>query len=877
MTSAYPVPLSKISTSDSISLDQRVRKSRLSIGNEWVIKLGSRSESAPSLLRNNVVPATVPGCVHTDLLAAGLIDDPLIELNDRTTHWIGDCDWQYICRFTLTALDDADRIDLVCEGLDTLATLRLNGQEVGQSSNMHVGQRFNVSECLRVGLNELIIDFAAPLPFSQEMAERFGQMPCEGFGSNPRLPHNMMRKYACNFGWDWGPALPTAGIWRPIYLEKWSNARLASVRPGIAVAAETLAVVDVVIDLDRHGSLSMLNVESEIADPEGQVVATQLVGNISDKNTAAMQLRVTQPRRWWPLGYGKQPLYQLTVRIKDEAGQLLDTWQKPIGLRTVELVTRPDEQPARADAPQVQDGSTFYLAVNGQRIFCKGANWIPDDCFPSQITAERYQDAVKLAADANMNMLRVWGGGIYEDHAFYEACDAMGVMVWQDFCCACATYPETEPFTTWFEDEARYNVSRLAHHASLVLWCGNNECNQAVEQWGKGFERYRGADAPAWGLGYYTKLFPAIVAELDPTRPYWPGSPYSPSPGVLANAEHEGDTHIWDVWNGQGNARNYLTHTPRFASEFGFHGPPTWPTLARAIPPEQRRFDSPMMVHHNRHAGGQPLADERMRDYFSPTSDFNDWLYLTQVVQARSLALGVEWFRALSPWCSGALYWQFNDCWPVSSWSAVDGDGRRKPLWYATRRFLASKLLTIRPADATPQDEPLGPLAVYLHNDSDQAWDGELTVTQLTLDGQVLRKLLTTSAAVTARDKVKVELPTELDRQENTFLMAQMGEERAFWFFKPDYELAYPIAQVNGSLEQDGTEYRLHLRAESFVRDLCVFADRLDPDALVSDQLLTLLPGDEATVVIVSKKTLTLAELMNAPVMQSVNRFGCGE
>lgn len=816
----------------------------------------------------------MPGCVHTDLLASGLIDDPLIDRNDESAQWIGHCDWRYTCIFDAPPdLDASSHLDLVCEGLDTIATIQLNGMPLGEAANMHVRHRFDVRDRVLPGRNVLIIEFAAPVPYVERMAERYGHMPHAGEGSNPPLPHNMMRKSACNFGWDWGPALPGAGVWRPIYLEAWSGARLAGVRPGVVQAEPSMARVAVSVDLQRSDPHAAMSLACTLRDPDGLVVARQRVDIPTGVAKIESQFDLASPRLWWPVGYGEQPLYQLTLRLLDDSDSVLDRWAKPIGLRTLELVTTEDPPPPGPEPTDFPAGSTFHLRINGQRIFCKGANWIPDDCFPSRMTPDRYHRRVSQAREANMNMLRVWGGGIYEDHAFYDACDQMGVMVWQDFCCACAAYPEDKPFAEWFEQEARDNVTRLGRHASLVLWCGNNECQQAVEAWGK-FERHRGPDAEPWGDAYYTDLFPRVVSELDPTRPYWPGSPYSPTPGTEANAEHEGDAHIWDVWNGRGDARNYLSHTPRFASEFGFHGPPTWPTLARAIPEDQRRYDAPTMIHHNRHAGGQQLAHRRLGDVFNQPHDFDDWHYLAQVLQARSLALGVEWFRALSPRCSGTLYWQFNDCWPVSSWSAIDGEGRRKPLWYATRRFLAPRLLTIRPNQATPQGTPIGQLAVYLHNDECHNWQGSLVVHQIALDGQAHQELFSMDVDVETRGVFKIVLPEELARTADTFLMAQIEDERCFWFFAPDRDIAYPSARINATLVRRSHDHRLTLRAGSLVRDLCIFADRLDPEALVSDQLLTLLPGEETTITIQSNQNLKLEDLTRPPVMQSVNRHG---
>lgn len=838
---------------------QRVHpRVRIPLHTAWTVR---PTDATPS----EAFAATVPGCVHTDLLAAEKIPDPFFALNELDVAWVGRTDWTYRCDFELDEDPRAgERVELVCDGLDTSATLRLNGVEIGRVCNMHIRHRFDVARHLHPGPNTLEIAFEAPMGLIERLAEEHGELPHEGAGSNPPHPHNAARKMACAFGWDWGPVLPSVGIWRPIRIERWTDARLGNVRPLVTGADAVAGVVEVHPDVVFDGADSATAV-CELLDPDGRSIDTASL-TLTPGTDAPVTLRARNPRLWWPAGHGEQPLYTVVTRLLVD-GVEVDAHRARVGMRTVELVDAPDAEPG-----PLGTGRTFHLRVNGKRIYCKGANWIPDDPFPSRVTPQRYRDRVVKARRANMNMLRVWGGGIYEDHAFYDACDELGVMVWQDFLCACSAYHEHEPYRSWFEAEARDNVARLASHPSLVLWCGNNECLEAVPHWGP-FQMLREDPSIPWGLHYYFELFPKVVNDLDPTRPYWPGSPHTPGAVDRPREEHSGDVHIWDVWNGAGDAKRYLMHAPRFASEFGFHGPPAWPTLRRAIPEDQRRFDSPAMVHHNKHAGGQKLANVRMSDYFEPPADFDDWLYLAQVVQARSLAMGCEWFRALSPWCSGALYWQFNDLWPVSSWSALDSEGRPKPLWYATKRFFRPRLLTIRPASPMAEEGRFGPMAVYLHNDHDEAWTTPVVVEERDLSGGVTRVALEREVSVAPGACLRLLLPGDADGA-GGLLSAAAGHDRAYWFPRPDRELFYPIPKLDFELERNGEQHEIHVRAHSLVRDLCFFPDRLHDDATVSDQMLTLLPGDETTLWIRSPRPLELRELVQAPVMQSVNRFG---
>ncbi len=524
------------------------------------------------------------------------------------------------------------------------------------------------------------------------------------------------------------------------------------------------------------------------------------------------------------------------------------------------------------------------LLINGKPIYLKGANWIPDDCFPHRVTPERYALRVDQALAANMNMLRVWGGGMYEDDAFYDICDERGVMVWQDFAFACATYPEEPVYAALVEQEARDNVKRLAHHASLVIWNGNNETVQGTFDWSPAFKAIREEGVRGWGLGYFTGLLPAVLQELDPSRPYCPTSPYSGSMDRPPNANEFGNTHIWDVWLGAGQYRNYLGHYPRLATEFGYHAPPAYATIARAIPTQHRQWDAPMMMLHNKNGRpGQQQTNTRMADDFvPPTHDYDAWHYLAQVMQARALTMGIEWFRALNPWNQGALFWQFNDCWPVSSWSCIDGDGRTKPLYYACQRFFKPRLLTIKPQRVSPSDKPIGKLRLYAHNDTDHPWATNVLLTQRDLHGNTLRSLNTRIEAP-PRCVARCDVPDAMHDRPDAFLVAAARPEAhqddaddspAFWWFSPDKTHAYPEPRFHATLKTtDDGQTALTLHAQTLLRDVCLYPDRLDPDATIDRQCITLLPGDHATFHIQTRHPLTLEQLTRRPVLQCVNYY----
>jgi beta-mannosidase len=860
----------------------------------WTVRAVGDLSEVPSSLRDVSLPATVPGCVHTDLLRAGKIDDPYRDRNEFAVRWIGHTDWEYRTTFDADPkVFDHERIDLVCDGLDTVATIVLNGSEVARAQNMHRGYRFDFRSSLRRGSNELVITFASPVKYAEAMQRKLGRLP---YVNSPGGPFNFIRKMACNFGWDWGPALPTSGIWRPIRLEAWSGVRIASVRVQTMGALSTSTVVDVLVELDRTSHDKHAAVQG-VLKRNGQFVDAS--DDAVRGTEASLTVNVPRPEYWWPRGHGDQPLYDLRIEADDDVKTMR------IGLRTVELDTSPDEI-----------GAKFVLKVNGKPIFCKGFNWIPDDCFLDRACEPtRVRRRIQQAVDAGANMLRVWGGGIFETDDFYDVCDEMGLPVWQDFLFACAMYPEEEPFKSEVEAEARYNVARLAHHPSLAIWNGCNENIWAYRDWGwKDSDEVKGR---AWGLGYYLDLLPRIVKELDPSRPYWAASPWSgdadPDNGIHPNADTHGNMHCWAPWFRE-DYDAYRKFAARFCSEFGFQGPATYGSIASVVPPEARDFGSPEMRHRQKsgdrvrddgdrrnlrhllryfnlpgaqelldaleppdskakvpYCGCEPLHPARTLPSQLPSAgvpsarvNFDDLHYLLQVNQARALTLGVEWFRSRQPRCMGTLYWQLNDCWPgATSWSCIDGDGRPKPLWYATRKFFSGLLATFQP-------EPDGSLSLFIINDQEGTHDQELLIHREDFEGKCLAQQFG-EVMVPPRSIVRVPLNPDVSTPNDPtreYIYANGGD--AMWFFLPDKAIRYskPVFDARW----DGRQ--LLIRAKTLLRDVCVFVDRLDPDATVNQQLVTIMPGSGAAFAINSKLPLKLEQLTAPPIFRCVNSFG---
>ncbi|MET9542548.1 glycoside hydrolase family 2 protein [Streptomyces sp. NPDC006553] len=760
-----------------------------------------------------LLPAQVPGCVHTDLLAAGAIPDPFLGLNETELAWVGRQAWSYVT--DLDADNDGhERSELVFEGLDTAAEVLLAGASLGTARNMHRIHRFDVTG--RSGPLEVRFDSA------YDEAERVRALT----GDRPNVypePFQYIRKMACSFGWDWGPTVVTAGMWRPVRIERWSTARLAEVRP--------LVTVD---DTTGHLELRVRAARTENGTDRPLTLRATVAGVVGETSfegaETVLRLEVPEPELWWPRGYGSQPLYGLDVELLDEDGAPLDSWSRRIGFRDVTVDRSADAH-----------GTGFTFVVNGVRIFARGVNWIPDDVLPSRVTPERYRARLTQAAAANIDLVRIWGGGIYEDDAFYDVCDELGLMVWQDFLFACAAYPEEQPLRGEVEAEARDNVVRLMSHASLVLWNGNNENLWGFRDWD--WEAPLAGDS--WGEGYYLGILPRIVAELDPTRPYTAGSPWSGSWDHHPNDPRHGTHHSWEVWNRQDYAE-YRTDVPRFCAEFGWQAPPAISTLRRALPGEDLSPDSPGMMHHQKAEDGNGKLNRGIERHFGlPQDDFDRWHYLAQVVQARAVAAGIEHWRSHWPVCAGTVVWQLNDCWPVSSWAAIDGDGRLKPLYHELRRVYADRLLSLVPAAEGPM--------LALDNQSGTTWRTTVVLRRLAADGTVLKEASLDLEAA-ARTVLRMVIPASLLPDADSgkeLLVADADGLRAVHLPVLDRAFAYPAPSYDIRIEPAGDrDSVVTVTARTLVRDLLLQADRLTPAASADHGLVTLLPGEEVRIAV---------------------------
>ena len=804
--------------------------------------------------QETALPATVPGCVHTDLLAAGKIEDPYYRDNEHGVLWIGETDWIYRRRFGATSDFLAhERVLLRCTGLDTLATIALNGQELAKTDNMFRTWEFDVKSRLVAGENTIVVRFDAAMPYVRKIGQE-RNLPAWGVGQHKLDGGGWIRKEPCNFGWDWGPMLVTCGIWRDIELIAFDTARLADVR--IAQDHSQPGRVGLTIHAAVEGNGDRVSTTFHVS-LDGRVVA-QGKAALQENNTE-VRLVIEKPQLWWPNSMGEQPLYEVKVALFDEAGECLDTDVKRIGLRTLKLERNDD-----------QWGQSFQFAVNGIAFFSKGANWIPADTFATRLTRDDYARLLQNAAAANMNMLRVWGGGIYEDDLFYDLCDKLGICVWQDFVFSCGTYPAFDPqFMENVQAEAEDNVRRIRHHACLALWCGNNELEQGLvgDEW---------TDSTMSWTDYsklFDELIPEVVHRLDPERDYWPCSPHSPCGDRRDfNNPNCGDAHLWSVWHGKEPFEWYRTCTHRFNSEFGFQSFPEPKTVYAYTRPEDRNITSYVMEHHQRSGIGNTTIMTYMLDWFRLPTSFEMNLWLSQILQGMAIKYAVEHWRRAMPRGMGTLYWQLNDCWPVASWSSIDSYGRWKALHFMARHFYAPLLVS------GLEDLERGTVEIHVTSDLLDDRAGEVSWLLTGVEGQPLGRG-SQAVKVPARKSMCVEtleLKRYLDAHgpRNLLLWLELNVDGRtastnFVSFARPKHLELPDPRISTEIEQiSAGGYCVTLTADKLA--LWAWLEIKGVDARFSDNFFHLRPDTPVQVIVHPANKMAVGELRSQLMVRSL-------
>jgi beta-mannosidase len=827
----------------------------------WTVIRTGGTADPPANLPSSPITAAVPGVVHLDLIHEDVLPHPDRGDGEAAQAWVGRSDWRYAR--TITADDvafgdvnDGDIVELVFDSIDTVATVRLGERVLGSVENQFHPHRFRVNrDDWREGV-ELAVELTAPMDELDRRVAQFGDRPVNADGAWG--VYSYLRKAACSFGWDWGPMCPSVGLPGAVRIERWHTARIDAVRPLVTTCNDRLAIVETHVDLVRAEHADggpELTVRATITAPDGRCFEATSVFQ-PGATSGVLRFEIPDPKRWWPRGLGEQPLHDLEVTLA-EGDNTLDREMRRVGLRIVAL-----------DNGRDPEGSRFRIVINGEAVFCKGANWIPDGLFPGTSDESAVRRRIEQAVDAGFNMLRVWGGGTYESDAFHDACDELGIMVWQDFMFACATYPEEAPYPDLIEREARHQVARLASHPSLVIWCGGNENVLAWRNWGW---KERMDPAQSWGRRYFTELLPAITAELDPSRPFVPDSPWSGSVEADPNDPDHGDRHTWDL-----KVEEVRELVPRFVSEFGHQAPPNRRTIEEALGAEALASESPeaMAAFGGRQrgwGGDQAQYDRWLDEWFSPAADLDGRLWRMQLLQARATTFSYEWLRLNQPRCGGALIWQLNDAWTGHSWSLIDVAGRPKPSWWAARHACAARLLAFTVGESG--------IEIGGVNDDRDDWTLSGRIRRIDVDGRDLavsqvELLVPASGAATVPVGPDLAIPEDPSRE---LLVAEFGEHRAFWFYGKDawLSLPEPVFEVTcNATADDATE--IELRATTLLRDLHIDIHRLHGDASIDRNLVTLLPGEALHAMIRGAGRVEVADLATPGVIRTANTLAAG-
>ncbi len=780
----------------------------IDLNGEWTLRSVS-----PTPKGDISVPAAVPGCVHTDLMAAGVIGDPFYRDNEYKDKWVYMADYSYERSFSAGETPAGRTLLLECEGLDTLAEIYINGSSVARTKNMFRRYAFDVTEFVRAGENRIRIDFASPGRYFEEHAGKNN-----GHTAGDSLPGSeQLRKCHSQAGWDWGPQIPTMGIWRDIRIGAYSFAKIEDVKIFQTLSADYKnAILDVEI-LSREFSSGGIYVVTLFA-PDGSPLDFRTLSAGGKKTSFA----VAEPELWQPAGLGKQPLYSVSVQAlsggEAESGKTVRT-----GIRRLEVVQDRDKW-----------GRTLYIRVNGSPVFAKGADYVPADQFPSRVSEEDYRDILESAAEANMNCLRIWGGGLYEADAFYDICDELGLLIWHDFMFACSHYPVTEELMEEYEKETEDNLRRLQHHACIALWCGNNELEwQLAGGW-------PGPETNERCRREFEELYYGLLADVakreDPSRTYVPASPFSEKIFEDPNGEGSGDSHYWEVWHGRKPFTEYRKHFPRFMSEFGFQSVPSPETLKPVTEPEDRVIFSRIMnCHQKNRTGDEAIVYYISKNYKLPR-DFENYIYISQLLHGDAMRYGAEhWRRNRNDHrCMGALYWQLNDCWPVSSWASLEYGGRWKACHYMAKEFFAPVLLSIE------EKEDLALLS--LTNDTGEAAEKSAVYTVMDTDGRILEEKRFTASAPAFGSAVcgTVDMKKFLegDGRYRVFLAAETeGGTPKTAFFAPAKYMELPLPRFTVSAGKD------HIVAETDVPAFYVCLQVPDSGVRFDKNYISMLPG----------------------------------
>jgi beta-mannosidase len=821
--------------------------------------------------------ATVPGTVHTDLMANNMLEDPYFRTNEKKSQWVDKVDWEYKVSFWMEESDrNSDKISLVFDGLDTYAEIYLNGHFLFSADNFFTGWETDIKDFLREGENNLRLYFHAPTRKGMEMLEK------QGFGlpaSNDQSENGEMgdhkvsvflRKPGYHFGWDWGPRLVSSGIFRPVKIYVWNHARQKDLYIKQLQLNDTLAELESISEVEviKAGNYTL-----ELWCQDKKLTNTNQYLEIG-RHTLSRTFTIENPQRWWTHDLGTPHLYEIEVKLIYQ-DQLLDVRKRNIGLRTIKVIQEAD-----------QEGASFYFELNGRPIFAKGANYIPSDVFIPRVTDQQYQWLLHSVVDANMNMLRVWGGGFYEHDLFYDLCDAKGILVWQDFMFACSMYPGDADFLRRVKHEAIYNIKRLRNHPSIALWCGNNEIDVAWAQFkefkGWGWKQKYGAEKRKYIWKAYEDIFHQLLPEMVQTYHedsfYWPSSPYYKKGDHASKNTPAGDIHYWGVWHEQHPFDDFYRYIGRFMSEYGFQSFPEMRTVSSYTLPEDWDITSEVMAAHQRSGIGNMRIKKYMEDHYEIPEKFEHFLYIGQLLQAEGIRIAIEAHRQAMPYNMGSLYWQLNDCWPVASWSGMDYYQRWKALHYFVKDAFSPLLVSVR-----QHQKHLEIRAVSDRISTDSL---SLNIRLIDFGGKLLYtdSLPFVTPSNTSRELLSLPLNELIPKgvKPNKVCLELLARDEAgkihardLHYFVPIKELDLPKNHgVNIQMEQQGLVYVIKLNASGLAKN--AYLDFPEIEGYFSKNFVDILPGSELTLYFSPKSTdhkiLTAQDLSLLTIQDTLKR-----
>jgi len=795
----------------------------------WKVKIGNKlEEGLPGNIDNslihNWIPASVPGAIHTDLLKAEIIDDPFFADNEKGLTWIHKSDWKYQTEFDFPAeVAKHGKLFLVFDGLDTIANVELNGTVVGDTENMFRKYRFPVTHLLKPKRNTLQILFKSPIRMGRDLIKQYGELYSVRFEERIYL-----RKAQYSFGWDWGPSFPAVGIWRPVYLEYNDQVWIESVRFETLELKDSSAKVRVKVDLRgqknddyevncnlSHKDNDVSEVKSGSKQSSGEAI-NRLATNASF-SVLEFVLDVRNPALWWPNGHGDQSLYDLDISLSYK-GEEIDHSNCKVGIRKIELIHEEDKK------------QVFYFRVNDLPIFMKGANWIPADSFLPRIQNSTYQQLLSMAKESGMNMLRIWGGGIYEQPIFYNLCDELGLLIWHDFMFACSSYPENDFFIENVRQEAREKIADLQHHPSIALWCGNNE-NEWI--W---YRQGRGSYEKMPGFKIFHHELKEIVQELDPQRPYWPTTPFGLEEDP--NDKASGNRHSWDIWSRWIDYEEVKNDESLFVSEFGFQGPANINTLNSVLKKENRYIQDEIFEFHNKQDEGTERLFKFLAGHLPVATDWEDFIYLTQLNQGFALKTCLEHWRRRWPKTAGSIIWQLNDCWPVTSWSLIDSHLFPKLAYFFVKSVFSDPAIFINKVG--------NQLIIIITNESGNDLNAKLEYTFFSLSENVIIKKEKENIVLRNSERFQSDNVTlsDLPESENWIFITTLYNEQDYIVKRNYYSLRkwkhLKTSKSDISISKSGDK-KITLASGT----VTLFADLYHKEASFSDRGFIMLPGEK--------------------------------